>query len=208
MTTTTMPKLLIATGNPGKARELAEVLEGLPLQLTTLTNEGIKATVEETGATLEENALLKARAYSALSHLPTLADDSGLEVNALNGEPGVYAKRYAGENATDQERVQYLLTKLQGVPWERRVARFRAVIAVVLPSGREQVCEGIVEGLIALDPTGEGGFGYDPIFYLPQFGMTMAELPLAQKNSVSHRGQAAREAVRLLQTLMKRGELS
>ena len=208
MTSTTRPKLLIATGNPGKARELAEVLGDLPLQLVTLTEQGISDTVEESGETLEANALLKARAYSALSGLPALADDSGLEVDALGGEPGVHAKRYAGEHATDEERVRFLLSRLEGIPWEQRTARFRCVIAVVLPTGQEELCEGVVQGVIALEPRGEGGFGYDPIFYVPQFGKTMAELPLDQKNGISHRGRAAQKAAALLQAMMEQGNLS
>ena len=202
------PKLLIATGNAGKVRELGEALQRLPLRLTTLTAEGISDTVEETGATLEANALLKARAYCQRSGLPTLADDSGLEVEALQGEPGVHAKRYAGEHATDEERVRFLLAKLQGVPSEQLQARFRCVIAVVLPSGREALCEGTVEGVIAAEPAGTLGFGYDPIFYLPQIDKTMAQLTLDTKNRISHRGQAAKQAAVLLQRMVERKELS
>jgi XTP/dITP diphosphohydrolase len=202
------PKLLIATGNPGKARELADALKDLPLSFTSLTEEGIEATVEGSGATLEANALLKARAYGRASGLPALADDSGLEVEALGGEPGVHAKRYAGERASDEERVRFLLSKLEGVAWQQRRARFRCVIAVVLPSGREELCEGSVEGLIALEPKGALGFGYDPVFYLPELGKTMAELPLETKNTLSHRGRAASKAAALLHHLLSQGELS
>ena len=205
---TMRPKLLLATGNTGKVRELAEALHNLPLHLTTLTEQGITATVEESGETLEANALLKAREYSLLSGLPALADDSGLEVDALNGAPGVHSKRYAGEHATDEERVYFLLSKLESVPWEDRTARFRSVIAVVLPSGREELCEGMVEGIIDLEPRGKDGFGYDPIFYLPQFGKTMAQLSLGQKNGISHRGKAAVKAEPLLWGMVHHRELS
>ncbi len=202
------PKLLIATGNPGKARELADALKHLSLRFTSLTEEGIEATVEESGATLEANALLKARAYSQASGLPTLADDSGLEVEALHGEPGVHAKRYAGEHASDEERVRFLLSKLKGVPQEQRQARFRCVIAVVLPSGQEELCEGTVEGCITFEPKGALGFGYDPIFYLPELDKTMAELPLEIKNTLSHRGRAASKAAEMLRRLISQKELS
>ena len=196
-------KLLIATGNSGKVRELTEVLSDLQLQLVTLTDQGISYTVEETGETLEENALLKARDYGMFAGLPALADDSGLEVDALGGEPGVHSKRYAGENATDKERIRFLISRLDGIGWEQRTARFRCVIALVLPSGREELCEGVVEGIIAFEPKGESGFGYDPIFYLPEFEKTMSELGLDMKNRISHRGKAARQAMLLLQRLIE-----
>ncbi|MSQ41221.1 MAG: RdgB/HAM1 family non-canonical purine NTP pyrophosphatase [Dehalococcoidia bacterium] len=208
MSTSGKPKLLIATGNPGKARELARALKDIPLRFTSLTEEGMEATVEESGHTLEANALLKARAYGRASGLPTLADDSGLEVEALHGEPGVHAKGYAGEHASDEERVRFLLSKLQGVPREKRQARFRCVIAVVLPSGREGLCEGTVEGFIAFEPKGTLGFGYDPVFYLPELDKTMAELPLEVKNTLSHRGRAAKKAAALLHHMINQGELS
>ena len=207
LATPTNTKLLIATGNSGKVRELTEVLSDLQLQLVTLTDQGIGYTVEETGDTLEENALLKARDYGKFTGLPALADDSGLEVDALGGEPGVHAKTYAGENATDEERVRFLLSRLDGIGWEQRSARFRCVIALVLPSGLEELCEGVVEGIIAFEPRGKSGFGYDPIFYLPEFEKTMAELDPNIKNRVSHRGKAVRQAMLLLQRLMKQEKL-
>lgn len=201
-------KLLVASNNPAKLRELQSLLEGLPLEVTTLEQEGIAEEVEETGSSFAANASLKARRYAAKSGLLTLADDSGLEVDALGGEPGIYAKRYAGPGASDEERNRYLLAKLSGVPWKRRKARFRSVIAVATPEGRLEIAEGVCEGMIALEPRGEYGFGYDPIFYLPELGKTMAELPPSQKNRISHRAKAAQAARHLLQQLVRGQVLS
>ena len=194
----TVPKLLLATNNPGKARELAALLQGLPFAITTPQEEGFALEVEETGATFEENAVLKATAFARASGLLALADDSGLEVDALGGEPGVLSARYAGLEATDEERIRYLLGKLEGIEWSRRDARFRSIIALADPEGDAQLFEGVCEGVIAFEPNGAGGFGYDPVFYVPVLGKHMAELGLAGKNRISHRGQAARKAVEYL----------
>jgi XTP/dITP diphosphohydrolase len=188
-------KLLLATGNLGKARELAQLLRGLPWRLVTLGDVGISVEVEEAGATLEENAALKARAYARQSGLWALADDSGLEVDALGGAPGPLSKRYAGDSATDQQRVQHLLRKLQSIPREGRGARFRSVIALASPPDNLRLYQGVCHGIIAMEPRGTGGFGYDPIFLLPSLGRTMAELSLEEKNRVSHRAMAARALV-------------
>ena len=196
-----MSKLLLATSNIGKLKEYQVLLEGIPFKLVSLRDMGISTSVAETGATFEENAILKAEGYARLSHLLTLADDSGLEVDALGGEPGVLSSRYAGENATDEERVAYLLSRLKGVPWEKRSARFRCVIAIAKPEGGTELAEGRCEGLIALEPRGNNGFGYDPVFYIPSLGKTLAELPAATKNRYSHRGDAARKARTLLERL-------
>ena len=187
-------KLLIATHNAGKLVELAELLGGIPYQLVSLSDMGIDADVEETGQTFEENATLKAETYRELSGLPTLADDSGLEVDALNGEPGVLSARYAGEDATDADRVALLLRNLADAPSEERTARFRCVIAVAAPGERTRLYDGACEGMIVDEPRGDYGFGYDPAFLLPDEGMTMAELPSERKNAVSHRAVAARKA--------------
>lgn len=195
------PKLLLGTRNPGKARELAVLLQGVPFTITTPQEEGIGLEVEETGSTFEENATLKAKAFAEASGLPTLADDSGLEVDALGGEPGVLSARYAGPNASDQERVQYLLSKMQRIQWNGRGARFRSVIALAGMSGQIHLFEGVCEGVVALEPKGEDGFGYDPIFYLPALGKHIAELSLEKKNLISHRGKAAREVVAYLNGL-------
>ena len=192
-------KLLLATNNRGKAREYRALLEGLPLHLTTPAGEGITIEVEETGRSFEENAIAKATEYARISGLTTLADDSGLEVEALGGEPGVLSARYAGEGASDGERIDYLLSKLREVPDEERAARFVCVIAVATPEGKVEVCRGECPGVIARGPRGEGGFGYDPVFYLPALKRTMAELSFEEKNRISHRGRAAREARAVLE---------
>jgi XTP/dITP diphosphohydrolase len=194
-------KLLVATNNAGKLREYVELLNGLPFELSTLAGEGILDEIEETGLTLEENAVRKASAYAALSGLITLADDSGLEVDALGGEPGPLSRRYAGDNATDRERNDFLLSKLKDVPWEKRGARFRCVIAIATPGGRMETCEGVCEGIIAFDSRGRGGFGYDPVFCLPQLNKRVAELTLEEKNAISHRARAAQKARPLLEAL-------
>jgi XTP/dITP diphosphohydrolase len=193
-------KLLLATSNQGKARELKMLLRELPMELVLPGELGINAEVEEMGGSLEENARLKATVLAEESRLLTLADDSGLEVDALGGEPGVLSARYAGEGASDEERVEYLLKKLEGVPEEKRQARFRCVIAIATPEGEVELCSGDCPGLITFEPKGERGFGYDPVFYFPDLDKTMAELPLEVKNKVSHRGAAAREAVKYLRS--------
>ena len=193
-----MTELLLATRNRGKVREYTSLLEGSPFSLTTLDQKAIEATVGEGNATMEANAAFKAKTYAQISGLLTLADDSGLEVEALGGEPGAFSKRYAGSEATDEERNIYLLRKLAQVPWEKRRARFRCVIAIATPNGKLELCHSECSGFIAYEPKGENGFGYDPIFYLPEQGKTMAELSLEEKNEISHRGKAAREAQDIL----------
>ena len=197
------PRLLLATSNPGKVRELRALLAGVSFPLVTLGEVGITSEVEETGSTMEENALLKACSYACISGLWALADDSGLEVDALDGAPGIYSRRYISADKSDQDRVEWLLGALKGIPSERRSARFRSVIAIASPEGDTQVCEGVCEGVISLAPFGETGFGYDPVFLIPGLGRTMAELSQEEKNQVSHRGVAARCAARLLETLAK-----
>ncbi len=194
------PKLLLGTNNQAKVREYRSLLPDLDHKLVTLAEQGISVEVDEAGASLEENARLKATVIAAKSRLLTLADDSGLEVDALGGEPGRLSARYAGENATDIERIAYLLKRMNGVPWERRTARFRCVIALAAPEGKVKLCSGECPGFITFEPRGEHGFGYDPIFYLPEPGKTMAELSLEQKNKIGHRGQAAREAAKALKS--------
>lgn len=196
-----LKKLLLATNNEAKVREYKGLLQALPLELVTLAQEGITTVVSEVGESLEENARLKATALSTESGLVALADDSGLEVDVLGGEPGCLSARYAGEGASDRERIDYLLARLKGVPGEKRSARFRCVIAVAMPEGRVEFCSGECQGFITLEPRGREGFGYDPIFYLPELDRTMAELPLKSKNRVSHRGQAARKLPSVLARL-------
>ena len=192
------PKLLLATHNPAKVRELSSLLSAEEWELVTLEQQDLRLEVPEVGQTLEENAAAKARAYAQASGLVALADDSGLEVEALGGRPGPLSARYAGEGARDQEKINLLLSQLSRVPWERRRARFRCVIAVASPSGRLELCHGECQGVISFEPRGEGGFGYDPVFFLPELGRTMDELSLEEKNQVSHRGKAVRRALEVL----------
>jgi XTP/dITP diphosphohydrolase len=199
-----MPKLLLATNNKGKAREYKSLLEGVPFELVTPAEAGISTEVAEVGRSFEENARLKATTLAAESGLLSLADDSGLEVDALGGEPGTLSARYAGEGASDRDRVSYLLTKLEGVPQEKRAARFRCVIAIATPGGEVEICSGECRGIITFAPKGNRGFGYDPVFYLPELGRTMAELSPQEKNKISHRGRAAEKARQLLKGLAKR----
>jgi XTP/dITP diphosphohydrolase len=194
----TVPKLLLATNNKGKIREYKNLLRGIPHEIVTLAEQGITAEVDEVGGSFEENARLKAATLAEESGLLTLADDSGLEVDALSGEPGSLSHRYAGEGASDADRIDYLLSRLKGVPEKKRTASFRCVIAIAEPDGKVEICSGECRGVIITEPRGEQGFGYDPIFYLPELGKTMAELTLEEKNRVSHRARAAEKAREVL----------
>ena len=191
-------KLLLATNNPGKVREYKSLLRGIPYEIVTPAEQGITTEIEEAGVSFEENARLKATTLSRESGLLSLADDSGLEVDALGGEPGVLSARYAGEGASDIDRINYLLPRLKDVPEEKRTARFRCVIAIAAPDGAVELCSGECRGVIATEPRGNNGFGYDPIFYVPELGKTMAELPPEEKNRISHRARAAAKARELL----------
>ena len=191
-------KLLLATNNNGKVREYRSLLAGIPFDIVTPADEGITTEVEETGESFEENARLKAAILAEESGLLSLADDSGLDVDALGGEPGVLSARYAGEGASDADRVDYLLKKLADVPQDKRTARFRCVIAIVQPGGAVELCQGECRGTITTAPAGERGFGYDPVFYVPELGKTMAELAPEQKNRISHRAMAAEKAREVL----------
>lgn len=193
-----MPRLLLATTNKGKAAEYRDLFKGLDFELVTLDQAGISREADESYNTFEENARHKAAFYAELGGLLTLADDSGLEVDALNGEPGVRSSRYAGDNATDADRVDFLLNKLKDIPQQKRRARFRCVIAVARPGGPVETVEGVCDGYIAMEPRGRNGFGYDPVFYLPEYGRTIAELSPETKNRISHRGRAAALARLLL----------
>jgi XTP/dITP diphosphohydrolase len=201
-----MMRLLIATYNPGKIAEYAQLLKDLPVELVGLAELGVELDVEETGATFAENALIKARTFAEVTGLVSLADDSGLEVDALDGAPGVLSARYAGPRATDQDRYRKLLEEMADVCSPRRTARFRCVIAVAWPDGRRALTEGSVEGVIACAPRGEHGFGYDPVFYLPERRCTMAELAPEVKNQISHRAEAARALVNLLERCLAVGD--
>ena len=192
-------QLLVATHNPGKVREYRYLLRDMPVDLVSLDDLGISHDVDETGVTFHENAWLKARAYCGLGKMLTLSDDSGLEVDALGGEPGVHSARYGGNRCrSDEDRVSLLVSNLEGIPWERRTARFRCVIAICDPDGIEVSVVGSVAGMIQYKPQGTEGFGYDPVFYLPSFQCTIAQLSMEDKNRISHRGDAAHRAVMAL----------
>jgi len=198
----TAVKLLVATKNKGKLREFQKIMEDLGLTLVSPDTLGLELSLVEDGATFTENAAMKARAYAEASGLPTLADDSGLEVDALGGRPGVLSARYAGEGASDAERRRRLLAELAGVPDAERIARFRCAMALVW-NGALYVTEGSVEGMIAREERGSGGFGYDPVFVVPELGRTMAELAADEKNAISHRGKAARAMRAVLMALLR-----
>ena len=195
---TPLPRLLIATSNRGKLIELAELLGDVPFQLVSLADLGIDIDVEETGQTFEDNAVLKAETYRDLSGMLTLADDSGLEVDALGGEPGVRSARYAGADATDSDRIRLLLSNLTNTPERSRTARFRCVIAIAAPDRQTRLYSGVCRGRIVCEARGDNGFGYDPVFLFPDLGLTMAELSTEQKNTVSHRALAARKVATAL----------
>ncbi|MBN2462303.1 MAG: RdgB/HAM1 family non-canonical purine NTP pyrophosphatase [Dehalococcoidia bacterium] len=201
-----MSKLLLATTNRGKVREYRRLLVGLPFELVTPDELSVEIAVEENFPSYEENARVKATAYAGASKLITLADDSGVEVDALGGEPGIRSARAAGEEASDRDRIGHLLSRLKDVPWEKRTARFKCVIAIANPEGRVELSEGECRGIIAFEPRGDKGFGYDPVFYLPEFEKTMAELSLEIKNQVSHRGRAAVKACQILERLAEKAK--
>lgn len=186
-------KLLIATRNSGKFREISAALSKIPIELISLESFPKIGPINEDQPTFQGNAIKKAREICRRTGLPTLADDSGLVVDALGGKPGVFSARFAGENASDEENLKKLLSDLENISEEKRLARYVCVIALRLPDGREFVTEGVCEGKIALEPRGSGGFGYDPIFLLPGLGKSMAEVSLSQKGQLSHRGQALRK---------------
>lgn len=183
-------KLVAATNNEGKVKEIRAIFGALGFEVVSQKEMGIDLDVEETGTTFEENALLKARAAAQIAKIPALADDSGLCVDALDGAPGVYSARYAGEGATDAMLVEKLLKNMAEVPEEKRGAQFVSVVAFVTPDGREFTARGSADGMITFTPAGEGGFGYDPVFYSNELGKTYAEMSAEEKNSISHRYRA------------------
>ncbi len=197
-----MGKVLVATNNRGKVRELAEIFESLKDSLLLPADLGLTLEVAETGQTYAENARLKAVAFARASGLISMGDDSGLEVDALAGAPGLHSARYAGPGATDADRRARLIRELRDLP-APRPARFRCVIAVARPDGDVRVFEGVCAGEIILEERGTNGFGYDPIFYLPEYRRTMAELPSAVKNQISHRARAAQAALPYLMSLLE-----
>ncbi len=196
--------LLVATQNLGKKREYRELLAPLEATLHFPDSLDLHLEVQEDGSTYAENARKKAEQYASASGMLTIADDSGLEVDALGGAPGIRSARYAP--GSDADRVEALLDDLQGVPWEERTARFRCIVVIITQDEEIYGGEGICEGVITHEPQGEGGFGYDPIFYLPGYGATMAQISRAEKNRISHRARAVRAALPALRQLLDNGE--
>jgi XTP/dITP diphosphohydrolase len=194
-----MRALLVATTNRHKLEEYRTIFSDTPFQLLSLNDIQLDLDVEETGTTFQENAEIKALTYARASGILSLADDSGIEIDALGGAPGVYSARFAGVNTPYEERFRLIFERLRGVPVEQRAARFRCVITIAEPSGYHQSVEGSIEGMIADAPHGTNGFGYDPIFLVPELGKTTAELAPEQKHQISHRGRAARKARILLE---------
>lgn len=187
-----MKRIIFATGNAGKMKEIKEILSDLNAEVLSMREAGITVDIEENGTTFEENATIKANAVAQESSDIVLADDSGLEIDYLNKEPGIYSARYLGEDTSYQIKNQVILDRLAGVPKEKRTARFVCAIAAALPDGQVLVTRETVEGYIGEQPAGENGFGYDPIFYVDEYGCSTAELSEEQKNEISHRGKALR----------------
>ena len=187
-----MKRIIFATGNAGKMREIREIMADMNMEILSMKEAGISADIVEDGTTFEENAVIKAKAIAAYTHDIVLADDSGLEVDYLNKEPGIYSARYMGEDTSYTIKNQAILDRLSGVPKEKRTARFVCAIAAVLPDGEVLTTRETIEGYIGTKSAGENGFGYDPIFYVDEFGCSTAELSEEQKNEISHRGKALR----------------
>ena len=195
-------RFVLATHNPGKLREMGEILKDFGIEVVSPKDLGITVDVEETGSTFAENAMLKAKAICKAADLPAIADDSGLCVDALNGAPGVYSARYGGEGLDDRGRYMLLLSSLRGAP--ARAAHFACAVACAFPNGDTLTAEGRCDGSIAYAPLGEGGFGYDPVFLLPGTGKTFGQLTQEEKSAVSHRGRALREFSEKLETYLKK----
>lgn len=190
--------IILATNNKSKVKEISEMMSGSDITFESLADAGINVEVEETGTTFEENALLKAREICKLSGKPTISDDSGLEIDALDGAPGIYSSRFMGEDTSYDIKNNALIEKLENVADPDRTARFRCCMALVLSDGREFVTEGAMEGIIAREPKGINGFGYDPILFIPEYNRTSAELSSEEKNNISHRGEALRKMIEVI----------
>lgn len=190
-----MRRFVIASKNKGKLKEIEEILKDLPFEVISMEDVGITKDIDEYGSTFEENALIKAREVYAASGEMVMADDSGLEVDYLDGAPGIYSSRFAGEGASDEDRNNKLLSLLKDVPFEKRKARFVCVIAVILPDGEEFTVKGTFEGYIGSGPEGTNGFGYDPLFFVPEYNMTAAQMESSKKHEISHRGKALKMMV-------------
>ena len=197
-----MYRLVLASRNKGKLKELRQLLDGFGFEVLDLDSFPEVPEIEEKGLTFEENAATKAETAAQITGCPALADDSGLEVDVLDGAPGIYSSRFAGSDGDDAANNDKLLQELTGVPSELRNARFRCVVALVVPGGKTRTAEGVCEGTIGFEPVGENGFGYDPLFIVKDFGRTMAELSPQEKNEISHRAQALRKAVPILREML------
>lgn len=200
-------KIVFATGNAGKMREIKEILSDTDWEVVSMKEIGADVEIEEDGTTFEENAAIKARAVAAVCGEIVLADDSGLEVDALNKEPGIYSARYMGEDTPYAVKNANIINRLEGIPEESRTARFVCAIAAVFPDGKEIITHGEIEGRIDYEEKGKNGFGYDPIFYVPEFGRTTAELSDLEKNSISHRGKALRKMKEELKKRLQEGNI-
>ena len=185
-----MKRIIFATGNEGKMREIRRIMEDLDVEILSLKEAGIQADIVEDGSSFEENAVIKAKTVCELTNEVVLADDSGLEIDYLNGEPGIYSARYMGEDTSYRIKNQNLIDRLAGVPQEKRTARFVCAVAAAYPDGTVKTARGTMEGIIGYEERGENGFGYDPIFFLPEYGCSSAELSMEEKNNISHRGKA------------------
>lgn len=190
--------IILATNNKSKVKEISEMMSGSDITFVSLADAGINADVKETGTTFEENALIKAREICKLSGKPSISDDSGLEIDALDGAPGIYSSRFMGEDTSYDIKNNALLEKLENVEDDKRTARFRCCMALVLPDGREFVTEGAMEGIITKEQRGSNGFGYDPILFIPEYNRTSAELSSDEKNKISHRGNALRKMIEII----------
>lgn len=198
-------RLIAATKNKGKLEEIAQLLAQFPCKVVSMAEAGIEDDIDESGSTFEENALIKAKSVWKATGEIVIADDSGLEVDYLDGAPGVYSARYAGEGATDADRNRKLLDALAGVSADKRTGRFVCIVAVVFPNGSSLIVRGTCEGYIGFEPAGSNGFGYDPLFYIPEIGLTIAQMEADMKNNISHRGNALRKMVEELEQVWPDG---
>ena len=194
-------EIVLGTRNPDKIREMKEALRNISLRILTFYEFPPMHEIEENGKTLEENALLKAESWAKFTNKWALSDDTGLEVEFLGGKPGVFSSRFAGKNATYEDNWRKLLKLMEGVAWEKRKAKFRCVIAIVSPQGEKHIVEGVTEGYITYEPKGKKGFGYDPVFYVPEREKTFAEMSLREKERFSHRGKALKKAKEIISNL-------
>ena len=199
-----MQKLIFATGNQGKMKEIREILADMDVEILSMKEAGVDLDIQEDGVTFQENAIIKAKAVQEATGELTLADDSGLEIDYLNGEPGVYSARYMGEDTSYRIKNANLIKRLEGVPMEQRTARFVCVIAAAFPDGRVETARATIEGVIGYEERGQNGFGYDPIFYVPEYNCSTAELSPVQKNAISHRGKALRQMKEILKEAWNR----